>query len=255
VNRRLNGGTIRVDETLTSAAPSARSVDAGRGVDWWREAWALFRKNAGMWIVLALIMLAIFIVLGFIPLLGGIASALIYPPIVAGWMLAARKAEGGGGLEVGDLFAGFKDKLTPLLILGALLLAAGFVIALIAGALGFGTVMGIRAGGAHGSAGGMMAALGAGMLALLVALALGLFVAMAIWFAPALIVFRNLAPVDALKASFSACLKNIVPFLLYSIVYIIAAIVATIPFGLGWIVLVPVTMHTLYVSYQDVFSG
>jgi uncharacterized membrane protein len=180
---------------------------------------------------------------------------LILPAFSAGWLLAARKVESGGVLEVGDLFAGFKDKLTPLLVLGALLLAAGFAVGLVAGVLGFGAVMGGFAGGMHGSVGGMMAALGAGMLAVLVALALSVLIAMAVWFAPALVVFRNIAPVDALKASFSASLKNVVPFLLFGIVYIIAAIIASIPFGLGWIVLAPVLMLTAFASYKDIFGS
>lgn len=240
---------------LEAGAATPRTVDAGRGLSWWSEAWALFMKNPGMWIVLALITIVIFVVLGVIPFLGAIASALLWPAFSGGWLLAARKVEGGGALEVGDLFAGFKDKLTPLLVIGALLLAAGFVTFLVAGVLGFGAVMGAIASGTQGSAGGMMAAMGAGMLALLVALALGLLIAMAVWFAPALVVFDNVAPVEALKISFAACLKNIVPFLLYGIIYLVAAIVASIPVGLGWIVLIPLVLLTAYTSYKDVFGA
>lgn len=238
---------------INPAAP--RAVDAGRGLSWWSEAWALFMKNPGMWIVLALIAIVIFVVLGFIPFLGAIASALLWPVFSGGWLLASRKVEGGGALEVGDLFSGFKDKLTPLLVIGALLLAAGIVIFLVAGVLGFGAVMGAVAGGMQGSAGGMMAAMGAGMLALLVALALGMLIAMAVWFAPALVIFHDVAPVAALKTSFAACLKNVVPFLLYGIIYVVAAIVASIPFGLGWIVLIPLLLLTAYTSYKDVFGA
>lgn len=232
-----------------------RSVDAGRGLGWWGDAWALFTKNAGMWIVLGLILLIIFIVLAFIPLLGSLATALLAPVFVGSWMLAARKVEGGGALEVGDLFSAFQTKAAPLLVLGALMLVATLVIGLVVGALGFGAMMGIFMGGTQQSAGGMMAGVGAGMLALLVGLALGFVVAMAIWFAPALVVFRDVAPVDALKTSFAACLKNIIAFLLFGVLYIVAAIVASIPFGLGWIVLLPVLMLTIYASYKDVFGA
>jgi uncharacterized membrane protein len=90
---------------------------------------------------------------------------------------------------------------------------------------------------------------------MLVALVLGFVVAMALWFAPGLIVFRNMAPVDALKASVSASLGNVVPFLIYGVIYLIAAFVASIPLGLGWVVLVPVLMLTAYSSYKDVFGA
>jgi len=46
-----------------------------------------------------------------------------------------------------------------------------------------------------------------------------------------------------------------VPFLVYGVLYLVAAIVASIPFGLGWILLVPVLMLTMYVSYKDIFGS
>ena len=52
-------------------------------------------------------------------------------------------------------------------------------------------------------------------LAMLLTLALSLPVFMALWFAPALVFFNGMAPVDALKASFNACAKNGAPFLVY----------------------------------------
>ncbi len=99
-----------------------------------------------------------------------------------------------------------------------------------------------------------MAGMGVGLFAMLVGFVLFMLVSTALWFAPALVVLRGVAPVDAMRLSFAASMKNIVPFLLWSIIYFIAAMIATIPFGLGWIVLVPVLMLTLYVSYKDVFS-
>lgn len=247
-----------MNETIVESSPSAgpRAVDGGRGIAWWGEAWALFTKAAALWIVLTLVLIVIAVVLAFIPLVGGLALALLFPVFVGSWMLAARKVEGGGTLEVGDLFTCFQgDRLTPLLVLGALFLAGAIVIGFAVGALGMGAVFGVVAGGASGSGGGMLAALGTAMFALLAGLALGMLLTMATWFAPALVVFRNVPPVDALKASFAASLKNIVAFLLWGLLYIVAAIAASIPFGLGWILLAPVLMLTMYVAYKDVFGG
>jgi uncharacterized membrane protein len=78
---------------------------------------------------------------------------------------------------------------------------------------------------------------------------------MALWFSPALVVFRGVPPVEAVRASFAACLRNIVPFLLHGIVFLVAAIVASIPFGLGWLVLLPLVTLTMYSSYKDVFGA
>jgi len=241
--------------TVIEGAAEPRGVGAGRGIDWWREGWALFMKNPVLWGVLGLILMVVMVVLSAIPLLGAIAAAVLMPVFLGSWMLAARKVEGGGELEVGDLFVCFKQHFNPLVVLGALLLAAGVVISIVAWTLGAGAVMGLFAGGMHGSMGGMMAAMGTGLVAVLLMMVLGMVIGMVFWFAPGLVVFRGVPPVDALKASFAASLKNIVPFVLYSVVYFVAAIVASLLFGLGWLVLVPVLLLTVYASYRDVFGA
>jgi len=238
----------------TTTAPEPRGVDAGRGVNWWTDAWTLFMKNPGMWIVLGLIFIIVCIVLSVIPLLGGLATALLTPVFAGGWMLAARKQEGGTPIEVGDLFLGFKDQLNPLLVLGALSLAASVVIFLVMSMFGFGALMGFGMSAVHQNAGGVLAAAGVGMLSLLIGLLLFVPVTMAFWFAPALVVFDGIAPVEAVKASFAACLRNVMPFLIYGVLGLVACIVASIPFGLGWLVLLPLIMLTAYLSYREVFA-
>jgi uncharacterized membrane protein len=242
--------------TASSDPNQPRTVEGGQGVKWWTDAWALFTKNAAIWIVLGLILFIILIVLAFIPIVGQLASFLLLPVFVASWMMAAQNVEGGGTIEVADLFSAFKgDKVTSLIVLGALLLAMMVVIFLVMGVLGFGGFMGMMAGGSMGSAKGMMAGMGVSMLAMLIGLVLVTLVTMAFWFAPPLVALRGVAPVDAIRLSFAACTKNIVPFLLWGLIYLVASIVASIPFALGWLVLGPVLMLTVYVSYKDVFAA
>jgi uncharacterized membrane protein len=93
------------------------------------------------------------------------------------------------------------------------------------------------------------------VLSLLLALALAVPVYMAIWFAPALIMFHDVKPLDAMKLSFFACLKNIVPFLLYGIILMVLCVVASIPFGLGFLVLGPVIVGSIYAGYRDIFTA
>ena len=92
------------------------------------------------------------------------------------------------------------------------------------------------------------------LVGLLVFLLLYLPLVMAVWFAPALVVLRGVAPLEAMRLSFNGCLRNIVPFLLYGLLGIGLAIVATIPLLLGWLVLGPVTIASLYASYCDVYE-
>jgi uncharacterized membrane protein len=67
-------------------------------------------------------------------------------------------------------------------------------------------------------------------------------------------VFRGLPAIEALRESFTAVMKNAMPFLVFGLLYLVAAIVASIPVGLGWLVLVPVSLLAAYVSFKDVYG-
>lgn len=242
-------------DSTTPTAAEPRTVEAGRGVNWWTDAWALFMKNPGMWLVLGLVLIIIGMVLNFVPMIGGLAFALLLPAFIGSWMLAARKLEGGGSLEVGDLFLGFQgQQLTPLLVLGALSLAASAAVFIVMAMFGLGMGIGMGIGAGMHSSMGVLGAMGAGLFGILVALALFVPITMAFWFAPALVVFDGIAPVEAIKASFAACLRNVVPFLVYGVLGLVASVIATIPFGLGWLVLLPLTGLSVYLSYRDIFG-
>jgi uncharacterized membrane protein len=77
---------------------------------------------------------------------------------------------------------------------------------------------------------------------------------MAYWFAPALVMMHDIAPMAAMKASFRGCLRNIVPFIVYFFVMVVLAFVAMIPIGLGMLVWIPVAMASNYVGYRRIFT-
>ena len=242
------GGTT----TISSAQfqPDGRTVEAGRGVAWIGEGWTLFTKNPGVWIGQMIVLIVIFLVLGLIPLIGPLALNLLGPVFGAGLMLGCRSLQEGGALEFGHLFEGFKQKTGELILIGVLLLVAGFIIMLVSGMImGGGAITGMMMGDMAGA--GM--AMGSMMLGVLVALALSVPLAMASWFAVPLVVFHDIPPIEALKQSFFACLKNIVPFLLFGIVAFVLALIAAIPFGLGFLVLGPVLVGSGYAGYRDIF--
>ncbi len=231
--------------------PGGRGVAAGRGWDWITSGWEIFKKQPGMWIGLIVVALVIFVVLAIIPFIGSLALAIIGPVFAGGVMLGCRALSEGGELEMGHLFAGFKDKFGTLAAVGALNLAAQIVIMIIVMLITGAGMFAMMSGGGREavSAGAAMGML----LGILIAMALMIPVAMAVWFAPALVVLNERGAVDAMKESFAGCLKNIVPFLLYGIVLMIAAFVASIPILLGWLVLGPVIAGSLYASYRDIY--
>jgi uncharacterized membrane protein len=74
-----------------------------------------------------------------------------------------------------------------------------------------------------------------------------------VFYAIPLVTFRNVAPVDALKQSLNALLKNWLPLLVYGVITVVLAVVATVPAFLGWLVLGPVLFGGMYASYKDLF--
>jgi uncharacterized membrane protein len=135
-------------------------------------------------------------------------------------------------------------------MLGLLYMAGMLAIFAVAALLGGG---GLASGMVMGNTAGAGMALGGMILAFLVSLALSVPLVMAMWFAPALVVFNNMQPVPALKASFNACMKNMPVFLVYGLITLVLCFFAALPLGLGFLVLVPVLAGTLYASYRDIF--
>lgn len=229
-----------------------RTVGAGQGWAWIADGFELFKKQPGIWIGIVIVLFVIMIALSIIPVLGAIATFLLLPVFTGGLMLGCRSLERDGTLEMGHLIAGFRTHTGELVVLGALAIA-GWVIVMV-------PVIAIVGGGAffgamRGDAAGVAAIGGSFALALLVALALSIPVYMALWFAPALVALRGVAPVAAIKQSFAGCLKNIVPFLIYGVVVFVLSILATIPLGLGWLVLGPVLIASVYVGFRDIYGA
>lgn len=255
--------TPAVPEPVAAANPPPRdgwAVAAGRGLEWWSAGWQLFRAAPWTWIALIVLFVAIMAGLSLVPLLGQIASSLLYPVLGAGVLVGTRELDRGGQLTVGHLFACFNDKALPLVIVALLYFGGWFVIwlfaaALLVGVVGFGTVASVLSGDPTETGVAMLATLGAGpLIVVLLAALLGFPLIMGYWFAPALVLFRGDEPFAAMKASFTACLRNMPPFLVYGLLGILFAIAASIPFALGWFVLLPVYAASMYAGYKDIFG-
>lgn len=231
--------------------PTGRAVPAARGWSWIAEGWELFRRQPGAWIALIIVALLIFIGMAFIPVLGSLAGMVLTPVFTGGIFVACREQDQGRPFSVSHLFAGFRERFGTLLSIGFIYLgisiAVILVVAVVTGA-GMWTLLG------SGTDAETIAGMGLTVvLAGLILFALLLPVFMALWFAPALAMFHQQGPAEAMKASFIACLKTIVPFLVYSVIALLLALIASIPFGLGWLVLGPVMAASLYTSYRDIF--
>lgn len=231
-------------------------LQAGQGWQWIKQGYALFMKAPLLWIALIMICFVAGAILSAIPLIGNILSGLLMPAVIAGLMTGCQALEKDEELELAHLFNGFKQHTSQLVMLGGISLVAQFLILGAMMAVGGATLVSILSNGTQAQDPQifMQAIAGAGF-AILLGLVLFSIWIMAMQYAPMLVYFHNVAPVDALKLSLRAFLANVGPMLVYGLILILLAVLASIPIMLGWFVLLPVIFTSLYASFCDIFPA
>ncbi|HZQ60047.1 MAG TPA: BPSS1780 family membrane protein [Casimicrobiaceae bacterium] len=255
-----SGGAFEPNLSGGVAPSGGWSVGASHGATWWSDGWRIFAAAPWLWIGMTLLFVVLMIVLAMIPIVGHIASTLLYPVMGTGLLVGARDVDRHQPLKFEHLFSCFDKRIGPLLLVAVIYIAAWFVVWLVAAGIcvlvfGLGTLSSLLQMDASGANLDLLLTFGlAALVFLLVVLVLGTPLVMAYWFAPPLVALRGDAPIDAFKASFHASVRNVPPLMIYGLVFIGLAILATIPFGLGWIVFAPVFVGSVYASYRDIFG-
>lgn len=242
-----------------------RRVSIGHGLQWISSGWGFFKRNPIGWILLMGMLLAIWVVLLSIPMLGPLLFNLLFPVFFAGLMLGCRAMEQGAKLEFGYLFAGFRENAAALVSVGGIYLVGMLlVIAIVTSSGGLPRLPDepkpedIAA--LQNELRKMRGPILAGM-ALLVPLL------MLTWFAPLLIVFRKMTVLPALKASLSAIVGNLAAFLLYGVAIFFLWLLATLPIAgsarnplidvltiIALVVVLSIIFGSIYASYMDIFE-
>ncbi len=234
--------------------PNSLPID--RGMAWWSAGFSLFSKSALTWIGITLLMFVIFAAFSLIPVIGGIASQVLAPVFLAGLMSGSRALKEGKELNINFLFTGFSKNTGQLVKLGIIYMLGILVIIFILAVL----VMGIPGGREvignlqTGDPESMRSSFQFFMIVILIGTALYIPLLMAYWFAPALVMLDDMPPIMALQSSFKACLYNILPFTLYGLFGLVFCVIATIPFGLGYIILTPVVVTSIYAAYEEIYA-
>ncbi|MFW2371804.1 MAG: BPSS1780 family membrane protein, partial [Gammaproteobacteria bacterium] len=232
---------LEASNTSSTVFGQTQKRSASAGWHWIKDAFKLFMQSPLNWILLTLIWMAIVVGLSILPLLSVILY-IVGPIFTGGIMLGCGALNNNASLSIGHLFAGFKINTSKLAGLGVIQLM-GFIVIIIVAALPF-LLTGLA------SSSDIInifnpetlpdeSALIIIMLYFLIVLALEVPLIMGIWFSPSLIVFHDLTAWEAFKMSFRGCLANIIPFLVFGLIFMLLAIVAMIPFGLGMIILLP----------------
>jgi uncharacterized membrane protein len=234
------------------------AVPAGHGWQWITSGFELFKRMPGTWIGAVALLTLMNIVLSMVPMLGGLIGSLLGPVFLGGLMLGAHAQASGGRLQIGDLFAGFSASPSRLLAVGGLYL--GGIMTIVIVVLMLFSVFGVGISGLDpavleqqdpellaATLGPML------LLALLFLMLLLIPLVMAYWFAPVLVVLEDMQALEAMKMSFAACWRNVMPFLIFGLAAFALLVIGAIPFGLGLLIVSPVLVASIYAAYRDIF--
>jgi hypothetical protein len=231
-----------------------RRVPARAGLDWVTGAFRLFIKSPLMLGAATALFLGALLILQLIPYAGAGLTEILTPLMLAGFMRAFRAIDEGGEPELPHFAAGFRNHALPLAMVGAIYLGVLLAILWLMKQLGVdyqAMMQAIQQGAAPEQVAQGLE--GKGVL-LLVGLGLVIPAVAATWYAPALVLFGNATPLQAMGLSLKACLRNWVALLVNGLVLIPVFLLALVPV-VGMLIAVPVMLGTAYLGYQSMFAS
>jgi hypothetical protein len=241
-----------------------RRVDASQGWRWLTRGLIIFRKDPAQWLLLIGILFVGSRVLLAVPFVG-LVVILLTPNFLAGLAHGAQALEQGKPLRFGYLASGFLKNAAQLVTLGGVSLVGHFLMLLAMTAVAGDALSDITQTMAAGTATAdtvtaMRTAAPRLLLSALVGLGISLPVMLAVWFAPMLVFFDDVKPVPAMLLSLWACVKNVLPLLVYSVA-VLGPLIVMMQIGMAlthqpdfgiWL-LAPILVPSLYASYRDLF--
>lgn len=247
-------GVAPAGDELTLTEP--RKVTVGEALAWIADGMKMLSGHWGVVIVALVVTFLISTVVQFVPLIGGLAQPFLMTLLYAGVVKIFHRIDRENQSSFADLFAGFSERTAPLLLLSLAQLVIVLALSIIGGAFVF-TSLGIGAMGAQGMDAAMAGSgLGIGMLfGILIGIVLMVLVAFLFYFAVPLVMLTNTGPLQAMALSFQACLKNLIPMIIYGIVVLVILSVAAIPALLGWLFVMPILSGAFYLSFRQVLTG
>ena len=231
-------------------------LQARQGWEWIKRGYALFMLAPLLWIVFLLIFFISAVAVSNLPVIGDPLVSLLMPVVLAGLMTGCRSLEQGGELELVHFFSGFKQHTSLLITLGGISLVGQFLILGVMMATGGDELVGLMTSGQPDiNPNVLMKAMSGATFAISLGVALYLFLTSVIQFATLLVYFNGIPPIPAMQLAMRAFVYNIRPMLVFGVTFLFLGMLATLPMGLGWLVLMPLSFTSLYTSYSAIFPS
>lgn len=236
-----------------------RKMNAARGWTWVKQGYQLIMISPLIAITFALTGALIILIALKTPVLGPLLAVLLMPVVMAGYMRICRALEEEEEIELPHLFEGFRKHTARLAMLGGFsvlgLLGASAAMVFIGGEALSTLLDNFKTASDPQMLVDAMWTAGSGVaFSLMVGFSLVFVLMLALQYAPMLVFFNEVPPVDAMRASLAGSLRNLIPYTVYSLIMqVIALALNMLPFNLGMIPLLPLGLTSLYVSYRNIF--
>lgn len=233
-------------------------IPAANGLAWIKTGWGLFVQAPIQWTGMTALVFLVLMAVTMIPYVGPVLVHVLSPFIVAGYLSASRAGSAGEMVNFLHLAAGWREGRDTLLVIGGVYMLATLLIFSLVGFLTGGDLEGLlreaqTPGGLTPDAAEQI--LAQALPALLLGTLLFAPLLMATWFSPGLVIFERFPPLRAMWWSLWTCALNWRPVLTYSLLLGLIGLGAVlIPFGLGLLVFLPLTLTATYAAYRDIFQ-
>lgn len=236
-----------------------QKMNAARGWLWVKQGYQLIMRKPLLAIPLALTgSLVLMYILKF-PMIGPIIGLVLMPIAITGYMRICRALEEDEAVQFSHLLAGFHKDAKRLVALGGFLMLGVLISSMtmiLIGGQALGTLLEtIKSVTNQEMLSNAMQAAGPGVsFSLLIGFALMFLLMLSFQYAPMLVFFNDMPPLKAMRASLLGTLRNFAPYTVYSIIMqLLAMALGILPYGIGLIILLPLGLTSLYVSYRNIF--
>ena len=259
-------------ESRLSSPVIPRKVNGRHGLLWLGDAITILRQQPLMWVMVGLcfflILLMTLLISAIIAPALSLLTSVVASILLGGILFGCDQLSEGLPFKFEHLFAGLDHKLLELVQLG-LLYASGTLIVSLVSSLVF-TMLGLELPEYKLEQPVIEPLPIEFLLLLLLFLLLMAPLLMAYWFAPALIVCRNMSALQALKSSYRACAMNMLAFTYYGVFALMLLFVGFSVVALTSLVSVPLalllniaiyllffslTLISIYTSFADIYPA
>lgn len=210
---------------------------------WLGQGWRLFKEQSGLWMMMFFFIFASLLFSSLLGAIGMVIYALVHPFLVAGFYHLAFKANHQIRGDINEFFVAFKDQQVVRIFIQLGLLS--LVVSLLTEPLTRPIVQAISEGTQADQT----------SIALLV-LAQGSYWLFTFFAIPIAYFHHEQRLFTVLMYSFNACMRNIVPLLLFAFVSMLLFFFSfVLTLGLALIVVLPWLMITSYLAFHDIIGA